>query len=295
MAKKINGIVRNVEMLKENICKIDFESEELARESLPGQFVNLKCGDSVTPLLRRPISICDVDKSKGLTTIVFQLKAAGTKLLSRLIPGDELDLLGPLGKGFDMSPAYERILVVGGGIGTFPLLYLLKESRASLKTAVLGFRDKDFVVMEKEFEEAVTNKNSKDKNIKIFTDNGSYGEKGLVTDGLTKYIIDNKIQIVYACGPTIMLKNVAIAAKEAGVLCQLSVEQRMGCGIGACLVCACKAKGVGVEGNNDINNDINTDINNDINKDNGKFAPDFIYKHVCKDGPVFWADELIFD
>lgn len=295
MAKMILGLIKNIEMLKESICRIDFESKELAQESLPGQFVNIRCGDGITPLLRRPISICDVDKNSDMLTIVFQIKAAGTRLLSKLQIGDELDVLGPLGKGFDLSPKYENVLVVGGGIGVFPLLFLLKESPAKHKSAILGFRNKALAVMEDEFKSLVS-KDEKEYEIdrerfKVFTDDGSYGKKGLVVNGLTEYIKASKIELVYACGPTIMLKNVAKAVKEAGAMCQLSVEQRMGCGIGACLVCACKAKVVGSSWGPTTEATNGATLANTTKDQEGNF----VYKHVCKDGPVFWADDLVFD
>lgn len=268
MAMMIKALITKVEMLKESICRIDFQSKELAEEALPGQFVNIRCGDGVSPVLRRPISICDVDRKSNTLTVAFQIKATGTKMLAKLLVGDRLDLIGPLGKGFDLDARYTRILVVGGGIGIFPLLFLLKQSSARFKAAFLGFRNSNLVVMEDDFKSLVSEPDHPDDTFRLFTDDGSYGERGLVVNGLTQYIGENKIDIVYSCGPTMMLKNVAKAVQEAGALCQLSIEQRMGCGIGACLVCACKVKAL---------------------------TGGFVYKHVCKDGPVFWANDLIFE
>jgi dihydroorotate dehydrogenase electron transfer subunit len=269
MTKMIKAQIKKIQLIKKQICKIDFESEDIASLALPGQFINIKCGEGIVPLLRRPISICDVDKKSNIVTVVFQIKANGTLILSEQKTGDYLDIIGPVGKGFDLSPTYKNIVVVGGGIGVFPLLYLLKESKANFKGGYLGFRNKEFVVLEDQFSQLVTDLGEGKKALKIFTDDGTYGEKGLVTDRLYEYIKLNKIDIVYACGPNMMLKGVADVASCANVKCQVSVEQRMGCGIGACLVCACKTK-----------------------KNN---TEDFEYKHVCKDGPVFWADKIIFD
>jgi dihydroorotate dehydrogenase electron transfer subunit len=262
------AVVRNIEILAKDIYKVDFESAYVAQNAKCGQFVNVKCGDGLTPILRRPISICDVDQEKNMVTIVFAIQSTGTKILSNLKVDESLDIIAPLGKGFSLdhpntNQSDQNILVVGGGIGTFPLYYLLKESKAKFKSAFLGFRNKDLVVLEKEFSDVADE-------VKIFTDDGSYGTKGLVLDGLTEYIKKNQINSVYACGPTPMLKGAVELTRTTGTPCQVSMEQRMGCGIGACLVCACKVK-------------------------SQKEGQAFQYKRVCKDGPVFWGDEMIFE
>jgi dihydroorotate dehydrogenase electron transfer subunit len=136
----------------------------------------------------------------------------------------------------------------------------LKESKNDV---FLGFRSKEFIVMEKEF------KNVSD-NLYVGTDDGSYGYNGLIVNYFKKIIEENNYDIIYSCGPNPMLKEVSNIAKNSNIKCQVSLEQRMGCGIGACLVCACKIK---VTHNN----------------------KGWTYKHVCKDGPVFWSDEVIFD
>jgi dihydroorotate dehydrogenase electron transfer subunit len=273
MKKLIKAKILRNTRLQDSIYRIDFESEDIAQNAIPGQFVNIKCGDSIMPLLRRPISICDIDKINKSVAIVFQTKASGTGILSTQKKGEYLDIIGPVGTPFYLSEEYKNILVVGGGIGVFPLLHLLKESKANFKSAILGFRSKDFVVMEEEFKKFVStkgeNKGENDASLRVLTDDGSYGDKGLVIDGLSEYIVRNNIDIIYACGPNLMLKSVSEIAKAANVPCQVSMEQRMGCGIGACLVCACKVK--------------------------AQAEDDFSYKRVCKDGPVFWSDEVIFD
>jgi dihydroorotate dehydrogenase electron transfer subunit len=262
------AVVRKIEILAKDIYKVDFESAYVAQNAKCGQFVNVKCGDGLTPILRRPISICDIDKERNIVTIVFAIKSTGTKILSNLKVDESLDMIAPLGKGFSLddlntNQSDQNILVVGGGIGIFPLYYLLKESKAKFKSVFLGFRNKDLVVLEKEFSDAADE-------IKIFTDDGSYGSKGLVLEGLAEVIQKNRIHMVYACGPTPMLKGVVEITKQTGTPCQVSMEQRMGCGIGACLVCACKVV-------------------------SRKEDQPFQYKRVCKDGPVFWGDEMIFE
>lgn len=276
MSERLNGEVVRNDKLASGIYRMTLQSDVIAKHARPGQFVNVKCGDGINALLRRPISICTADPEAGTFDIVYQLKGVGTELLSRKQPGETVDVIGPLGNPFDLRPDYKRIAVVGGGIGVFPLLYLLQQSCAAEKHAYLGFRSQSMVVLEEEFEEA-------SDVLGIATDDGSAGHHGLVTDLLrngldglnhpdtkaTQSILKKSaFDVIYTCGPTHMLKGVANAAEEAGIPCQVSMEQRMGCGIGACLVCACKTR-----------------------VENGEWE----YSHVCKDGPVFWSREVVFD
>ncbi|HEX9063076.1 MAG TPA: dihydroorotate dehydrogenase electron transfer subunit, partial [Clostridia bacterium] len=174
--------------------------------------------------------------------------------------GEKIDLIGPSGNGFCISKEHQSIMVVGGGIGTFPLLFLLNESPAIDKKAFLGFREKQVVVLEEEFQKAAG---------KVFfsTDDGSFGRKGLVSVPLSEEIAVKKPDIIYTCGPMPMIKKVVEIAKENNIKCEVSLEQRMGCGIGACLVCACRTK----------------------------FGDDWEYSHICSDGPVFDSDKVLFE
>ena len=252
--------VKEIKMLAKDIYQVDIFSDTISENALPGQFVNIKCCNGLDAYLRRPISIMNVDKDNKSFSIVFQAKGKGTNLLCSVEPGQQIDLLGPLGKGFQISKDYKKIAVIGGGIGVFPLLYLLNKSLANEKDVFLGFRDKSAVVLEKEFNDAGTE-------LFITTDDGSYKEKGFITNALKDQMQNKTYDMIYACGPTPMLKIVTDIAKEFDTLCQVSMEQRMGCGIGACLVCACKVKK----------------------------EDDWDYGHVCKDGPVFWSTEVMFD
>jgi len=171
-----------------------------------------------------------------------------------------VDVVGPLGKGFTTDENHENIIVVGGGIGIFPLLQLLKDHPAKNKTAILGFRCKELVVLENEFRE---NSNR----LIIATDDGSYGEKGFVTSILEKNAAESSFDMAYLCGPNAMMKRGVEILNMMKIPCEVSMEQRMGCGIGACLVCACKTK-----------------------KDH-----DWDYSRVCTDGPVFKGQDVIFD
>ncbi len=264
MSKVLKEQIVDMEMLCEDVYKMTIKSEHVAKNALPGQFINIKCG-GIDALLRRPISICDVNKANNTFDIVFQIKGNGTEKLCHKCAGD-VDIMAPLGNPFLIDSKYKNICVVGGGIGTFPLLYLLKSSNAVNKTAFLGFRTKAAVVLENQFRTAA-------QNVEIATDDGTYGKKAFVTDLLEQCIQENcmtnqKFDLVYTCGPTPMMRKVAAIAEKNNIACQVSMEQRMGCGIGACLVCACKTK---------------------------QGEDDWGFSHVCKDGPVFWSTDVCWE
>lgn len=249
--------------LAENIFKLTVESERVSAEAKPGQFVNIKCCEGTQAMLRRPVSICRADRKNGVYDLVFQKKGEGTALLSLKKPGDVLDILGPLGNGFDLNVRHSRIAVVGGGIGIFPLLFILEESKAAVKRAYLGFRTGKLAVLEEEFRQNASS-------LEITTDDGSYGKHGLVTEILKRDMEVCRFDMIYSCGPVPMMKKVIEAASENGASCQVSLEQRMGCGFGACLVCACKTRGPEGE-------------------------KDWQYSHVCRDGPVFNGRDVLFE
>lgn len=226
-----------------------------AKAAKPGQFVNILCegGDA---LLRRPISICDAEGD--LLRIVYEVKGKGTTLLSKYQVGQKVDFLGPLGNGFDVTASGEKPLVIGGGIGTYPLYLLTKQLHNP--NVFLGFRDKNRLTLLDEFERTAPTLAA--------TDDGSYGYHGLVTDLMKKHLETDGGTMIYACGPKPMLKAVQRLAEQFGVPTQLSMEERMGCGIGACLVCACKTKAA----------------NGEVHQ-----------SHVCCDGPVFDGKTIVFD
>lgn len=260
MSKVLIEEIEKVDKLASSIYRMTIKSPYIALKAMAGQFVNVKCSEGINALLRRPISICSVDREKETFDIVFQIKGIGTEYLSQKIQGSTVDVIGPLGNSFDTGIQYKNIAVVGGGIGIFPLLFLLKEMKNSNKSTFLGFRSKELIVLNDEY-----NKNS--DNVFISTDDGSYGYKGIVTDLLEEELKSIKYDIIYTCGPTPMIKKVVDIAAQNNIKCLVSLEQRMGCGIGACLVCACKTK-----------------------KEDG-----WEYSHVCKDGPIFPSSEVIFD
>lgn len=230
------------------IFDFTIESETIAREAQCGQFLHISCGGST--FLRRPISICDAEN--GFVRFIFQVKGEGTKYLADFEIGDKLDVMGPLGHGFEVKG--NKPVIIGGGIGVFPLYKLSKQVNADV---FLGFRDKSLVVMEDEFK-AVS------KSVTVGTDNGTYGYNGYVANAMEQYLNDNECDMIYACGPMPMLRVIKQIAENRSIPCQLSLEQRMGCGIGACLVCTCETVHDGTD------------------------------KHmrVCKNGPVFYSTEV---
>ncbi len=223
------------------------KNKRLASEAKPGQFVHIAIENGVN-LLRRPISICDSFMEN--TRIIFEIKGEGTKWLAERNEGDVLKVMGPLGTGFTPMRG-KKAFVIGGGIGTFPLLKLCKA--LDRPEIFLGFRNKDMVVMEDEFKAV--------GNLHLATDDGSYGYHGFAIT-LAEGMID-QCDIIYACGPRPMLKAVKLMAEKYGKKAEISMEERMGCGIGACLVCVCKT----TTGN----------------------------RQVCQQGPVFDATEVIFE
>lgn len=236
--------------ISEGIFDFVIESKEIADETKCGQFLHIDCGGD--SFLRRPISICDAYEDK--VRFIFQVKGEGTKSLAEIEVGDSIDVMGPLGNGFEIKDEFKKAVIIGGGIGTFPLYKLAKNIKADV---FLGFRSKEFVVMEDEFK-AVAN------SVTVGTDDGSYGYQGYVASAMEKYLDENECDIIYCCGPKPMLKAVKAIAESKGILCQLSLEQRMGCGIGACLVCSCETVHDGTDR----------------------------YKRVCKNGPVFYSTEV---
>lgn len=222
----------------------------------PGQFVHIRCGEGL--LLRRPISVCSCmeDEPDDLLSIVFEVRGEGTRWLAGRELGDSLDVLGLAGNGFDLKPE-GRYLLVGGGIGIPPMLGCAQYT-GGRATAILGGRSRDKIILEDFFREDCAK-------VLCATDDGSLGHHGFV-DALVRRELseDRGYDGVLACGPKPMLRNVAKVAEEFGIPCQVSMEERMGCGVGACLVCACD-------------------------------MADGSRKHVCKDGPVFDSREVNWD
>lgn len=237
------------------IFELTLQGQLVKEMQQPGQFVHIKTSDSHDPLLRRPISICSIDHRDHSFTMIYRAEGKGTMQLSLKKATETVDVLGPLGHGFptDAVKSGDTALLVGGGIGVPPLYQLstMLVEKGVRVIHVLGFETKSAVFYEEEF--------SKLGETYITTVDGSYGTKGFVTDVL-KDIVDN--QVIYSCGPTPMLK--ALEAGYSNHELYLSLEERMGCGIGACFACVCRTSDEGTS-----------------------------YKKICSDGPVFRAGEVI--
>ena len=253
------------------IYKLTFEfGKQPAATVAPGQFVMLKCGGGA--YLRRPFSICDIPDEAGAATIMYRLTGAGTQAVSLLRAGGTLDIIGPLGKGFDVLP--DKAAVVGGGIGLFPLILLARRlcEGDGAPDIFVGFRNNGSVVLEHELA-------CFSKSLTIVSDDGSVGVKGFVTEAFEKALVrGEKYSVVYACGPVPMLVVLKGICEKFGVYAQFSVEERMGCGIGACLVCACAVKLSGGAGGGS-----DTDAGSET----------YTYVRACRDGPVFSAEDLM--
>jgi len=232
------------------IVEMQIQNEALAKEAKPGQFLHIKCGDSTSMPLRRPISICDV--TGDVIRFIFEVKGRGTQALFASTD-EQLDVLGPVGNGFTVDGArYQKPAVIGGGIGVYPLYFLTKQLQNA--NVYLGFRNQSLVTLEEDFNHVA-------KGVFVATDDGSYGHHGFALDLLKRDYEKEAFDVLYACGPKGMLKAIKAFAEEAGIPCQISLEERMGCGIGACLTCTCKSSG----GDN---------------------------VRVCRNGPVFWTEEV---
>jgi len=242
------------EKLLEGLYKFSVEAKEIVDVAKPGNFVEIRINENSDPFLRRPISIYNLDKEKGILEFIFQVKGKGTQLLAKKEEGDLIDIIGPLGSGTFKFEGKKNIAIIGGGIGIFPLYELAKQAKNSgvrIHT-YLGFKNKELVTLEKEFEEVSSN-------LTITTDDGTYGEKGFAINYLEKEL--KEFDGIYACGPLPMLKAVKKLGEENNIPCQISLEEKMGCGLGVCLGCAVKTAA------------------------SSKDSPEYV--HVCKAGPVF--------
>ena len=254
--RKENAVVISQEMLADGIFSMWLRTEA-TQTAVPGQFISMYTNDG-TKLLPRPISICEIDKENSALRVVYRVTGenTGTKQFSEAKAGDTIPVIGPLGNGFPLEKAEgKKAFLMGGGIGVPPILELAKQLNCE-KQIVMGYRDAN-TFLSKQFEE-----NGK---VYISTEDGSVGTKGNVMDAIRENGLT--ADIIYACGPTPMLRAIKNFAEENGIECYISLEERMACGIGACLACVCKSK----------EKDHHSNVHN---------------KRICKDGPVFLSTEV---
>lgn len=257
---KEEAVILSQKKIAQDIYSMWLKTEKIAAEAVPGQFISLYTNDG-GKLLPRPISLCEIRKEDGALRIVYRVtgKGTGTEQFSKMKEGDRIPVLGPLGNGFPLDAAEgKRVFLIGGGIGVPPMLELAKQLKAGGNTEnmmVMGYRDEQFLT--EEFAQNGT--------LYIATEDGSAGTKGNVLDAIRENALE--ADMIMACGPTPMLRALKNYAGEKGILCYISMEERMACGIGACLACVCKTKDV----------DEHSNVHN---------------RRVCKDGPVFLATEV---
>jgi dihydroorotate dehydrogenase electron transfer subunit len=246
---------------------------ELAQTAIPGQFVHVLCGSSHDPLLRRPFSIFNADGGAGQIAIMYEIRGRGTALLAEKRVGESVDVIGPLGNGFTLPECGNPpVVLVGGGIGAAPLYYLARMAcdRVGDECVSLhmGARTAGLHVCHDEF--SCMCQDDADSRYWITTDDGSMGEHGFVTDLLLRRIEQlgpDSAPTIYACGPMPMLKAVAGIAKDHGIKCQVSLESKMACGVGACMGCVVKVRD----------------------------GDGFKYVRVCNEGPVFDAEDIVWE
>lgn len=256
MAKlKMKSTVIEQKMIADGICSMWLDAKEVAVQAKPGQFISVYSNDK-SRVLPRPISICEIDREKGTLRIVYRVVGKGTEEFSKAEAGDSFEILGPLGNGFPIEEAKgKKVLMIGGGIGVPPMLQTAKEIEGEA-IIVSGYRNQDLFLKE-ELESAGT--------LFIATEDGSVGTKGNVVDAIRENQIE--ADMMFACGPKPMLRALKNYALEKGIPCWISMEEKMACGVGACLACVCQSKDV----------DSHSHVHN---------------KRICKDGPVFLSMEV---
>jgi len=256
--------------LSPKYLKLILSSAYISSHAEPGQFINVRCGEGYEPLLRRPFSLHRISKEHKTFELLYEIVGEGTERLSRYTVGGEIDVLGPLGEGFKIDPKKQIAVLAGGGMGVAPLLALAEQiAQDKLLTThtyalyiMIGGKNRDCVLCEEDFRKV-------SDQVLTATDDGSYGKKGLITDLLLDFL-DNQLPTsnfqkttIYACGPKAMLRAISEIAYQKRIDCQISTEEHMACGIGACKGCPTKTKSG--------------------------------LKMVCKDGPVFDAKEIIWE
>ena len=251
---KETAIIIRQEEIADNIYSMWLKNDNIASEAVPGQFVSLYCNDG-SRILPRPISICEIDRVDGALQLVYRVAGKGTEEFCGYHSGKLIEVMGPLGNGFPLKS--KKAFLIGGGIGIPPMLELAKQLDCE-KQIILGYRDRQTFLV---------NELKKYADVYIATEDGSVGTKGNVLNAIEENNLS--ADIIYACGPTPLLRALKEYGQKNNIETWISMEEKMACGIGACLACVCKSK----------NKDHHTNVNN---------------KRICKDGPVFLAQEVEF-
>lgn len=247
----VDAKIIHQQSLSGDVKIIEVFAPEIARAAQPGQFVNVQVSKQTAPLLRRPFGVAGVNRENGTFTMIYRIVGEATKILANICDNSFINIIGPLGHGFYLEA--RRPLLVGGGLGLAPLLYLAQSFSPDSVEVVMGGRTAKELFWTELF-------NDKVNTMHITTDDGSKGIKGTVNAVLPKLLKTKKYDCVYVCGPVPMMKAVAKIVEETGIICQVSLEKYMACGLGACLSCSCGGVGKRLK--------------------------------VCTDGPVFWSTEV---
>lgn len=262
MVYQLSTPVLHREKLQEKVFKLTLSSSLICNNAKPGNFVHIRVSQSDSPLLRRAFSIHKLKKDDNNFEILFKVIGSGTEILSKVLPGESLDVLGPIGNSFTLPKKQQEVMLVAGGMGIAPLWFLLNYLVRGMDekklTFFLGCKSKEELLY-------VENLKNMGINLVIATDDGSIGKKGLITEVFLKEMkkrgSSHKKLAIYSCGPQMMLRSMSDIAEKFELSCQFSLETHMACGMGACWGCVVKLK-------------------------------DGTYKRVCVDGPVFDAREV---
>ncbi len=223
---------------------------------VPGQFANVEIPAHAELILKRPLSIHAADAAAHTITLIYQVRGKGTRALAEATEGTKLNAILPLGRGFDLEPEHKNIFIVGGGMGVTPLAAVIRHWPHKRYTAFMGYRCESACYCTEAFAGC---------DMRVSTDDGSAGEQGIITALVEAALGDTTPDIVLACGPAPMLRSLKGLLLPRGIRAQFSMEERMGCGFGACAVCACAMQ----------------------------TADGLDYKKACVDGPVFDMDEVM--
>lgn len=257
LTNETGTILRN-DQVGPNLYLLEVESPDIARRVEPGQFVHTKIPGMEGHILRRPFSVYAADAQAGTFEVLYQVVGFGSQHLTTLAAGERVENIGPVGHGWTLPDEAARVLIVGGGVGAAPVYLLAQQAVAAGKDVdvVLGARTKDALVCQARYEALGA------RAVRCATDDGSYGHAGFCTGVVDELLTARTYDYAAVCGPEPLMKIVAAQAAEAGLPCQVSLERRMACGVGACLSCV-------------------------VDTVDGK-------KRACVDGPVFWREEVVW-